>query len=84
MTDPDDVVVRARQALDGITIHGHPNYMVCADWSIWSVGTNWRGYGRRKIRPVLNGHGYLKVRLTTPEGRRNLAVHVLVAKDAQS
>lgn len=56
-----------------------PGYAVSEDGRVWAVGTNWRGYGEREIKPTENGHGYLKVRLTIGGRRRNIPVHRIVA-----
>ena len=54
-------------------------YGATADGSIWSLTSNWRGYGQRVLKAVPNGRGYLKVRLQLGSHRRNLAIHSLVA-----
>ncbi len=55
-------------------------YEAGADGSIWSVGHNWRGSGRRALKAFVNPGGYLKVRLSMPDGTRvNRTVHRLVA-----
>ena len=60
-------------------IPGFPDYEITHEGDVYSL-TNWRGYGRRKIKPVDGEGGYLKIRLRAPDGRRvNRQVHRLVA-----
>lgn len=78
MTEPVDLdTIKARIA--AATIPDFTDYEVHSDGTVWSM-TNWRGYGKRRLRPVLGKSDYLKVRLVSPDGRRvNRAVHRLVA-----
>ena len=57
-----------------------PQYEVTRDGRVFSVGSNWRGYGRREMRQTPNADGYPSVRLTINGRRVRLAVHRLVAK----
>lgn len=54
-------------------------YEVTSDGRIFSIGTNWRGYGRREMRQQLNASGYPSVRIIQDGKRKRLAVHRLVA-----
>lgn len=56
-----------------------PGYEVSADGTVWSVGSNWRGRGKRALVPIEAGGGYMKVRLSVDGVRINRAVHRLVA-----
>ena len=71
--------IRAR-AEAATPIPEFPGYEVDENGQIWS-SLNWRGCGRRKIVPVEGKSGYLKVRLTLPNGKRvNRYVHRIVAE----
>ena len=54
-------------------------YEVTSDGRVFSISSNWRGYGRREMRQHDNGDGYLVVRLTVGGKRRKFRVHQLVA-----
>lgn len=56
-----------------------PGYEVTADGRVFSIGHNWRGYGKREMRQSLNSHGYPSVRLTMGGERKRTVVHRLVA-----
>ena len=56
-----------------------PGYEVTADGHVFSVSSNWRGYGRRELRQHPNSYGYPAVRLTINQARRKYLVHRLVA-----
>ncbi|MCH5645131.1 HNH endonuclease [Gordonia sp. ABSL49_1] len=75
-----DLTDRAEQLLAGITIAEYPNYRVYTDGTVWSVGTDWRGYGMREMKQIPDMYGYLKVRLTNTAGRRKISVHQIVAE----
>lgn len=60
-------------------IPGCDGYAASGDGSIWSTGTNWRGYGARRLTPILDEHGYLRVRMHVGGRRVKRAVHQLVA-----
>jgi hypothetical protein len=62
----------------GRPVAGFPDYFVAEDGRVFSA-TNWRGYGVREIAPVVDEHGYLKVRLTLNGRRLKRSVHRLVA-----
>ena len=55
----------------------HEGYEVDADGNIWS-SSNWRGYGRRRLTPSPNSHGYPSVKVKTAEGMRKMLIHVAV------
>jgi len=54
-------------------------YEVTADGRVFSLSSNWRGYGAREMQKSLNSDGYLSVRLVLDGRRVRLAVHRLVA-----
>jgi hypothetical protein len=61
-------------------VSGHtPGYEVTEDGRVFSVGQNWRGYGRREMQQTPNADGYPSVRILVNGVRRRLAVHRLVA-----
>lgn len=57
-----------------------PGYEVTRDGKVFSVASNWRGYGRREMRQLLNSDGYPCVRLMLDGRRKHIRVHVLVAQ----
>jgi hypothetical protein len=75
-----DALAVIRERADAATIPGFPGYEVDHGGRVWST-TNWRSLGRREITPTPGHGGYLKVRLSRPDGTRaNRAVHRLVAQ----
>ena len=71
--------IRARVEAATVPIPGFPDYEVSEDGRVYSL-LNWRGYGRREVKPTEGAGGYLKVRLRHPDGRRvNRQLHRLVA-----
>ena len=60
--------------------HTLEGYEVTPDGRVFSVGSNWRGYGKRELSQTLNAHGYPSVRLVVNGKRKRLVVHVLVAR----
>lgn len=56
-----------------------PRYEVTADGRVFSVDTNWRGYGVRELQQDLNADGYPSVRIIVNGKRTRYAVHKLVA-----
>lgn len=54
-------------------------YEVSDSGKVFSVGSNWRGYGRRELQQTLNSYGYPSVRLTINGKRKRIVVHKLVA-----
>ena len=60
-------------------IPGYPGYMADSNGHIWSVRSNWRGYGERVLSETLDNYGYCKVRLYRDGERVNKQVHHLVA-----
>lgn len=56
-----------------------PGYEVTADGRVFSVGSDWRGYGRREMTQEINASGYPSVRITVSGRRVRVAVHKLVA-----
>lgn len=57
-----------------------PGYEITKDGCVFSLETNWRGYGRREMKQSLNASGYPSVRIIIDGKRKHIAVHVLVAK----
>ena len=57
-----------------------PGYEVTHDGRVFSVASNWRGYGRRELRQSPNTDGYPLVRVNLYGKRKRIAVHVLVAQ----
>lgn len=62
-----------------VKIDDAPYYCVTDEGVVYSISTNWRGYGVRKLVQDLNSHGYPRVRLTVNGKRRVFLVHKLVA-----
>ena len=58
-----------------------PQYEVTRDGRVFSLTTNWRGYGRRELAQHPNDDGYPSVRLLVDGKRKRIAVHVLVARN---
>lgn len=56
-------------------------YRVTAEGRVFSLASNWRGYGEREMRQTPNADGYPSVRLTLDGKRVRLAVHRLVAQN---
>lgn len=55
-------------------------YEITRDGRVLSVGSNWRGYGKREMKQHIDTDGYMIVRLTTNGNKRkNYRVHTLVA-----
>ena len=62
-------------------IPGWDGYAATPDGRIWSISSNWRGYGARELSQDLDTHSYPSVRLKTAVGvRKRLKVHRLVAE----
>lgn len=55
-------------------------YDVTPDGRVFSLTSNWRGYGIREMKQDLNSHGYPRVRLTINGIRKSFLVHKLVAE----
>lgn len=56
-----------------------PGYEVTRDGRVFSVESNWRGYGARELQQTPNSHGYARVRLMLNGRRTSRLVHALVA-----
>jgi hypothetical protein len=56
-----------------------PGYEITPDGKVFSVFTNWRGYGRREMQHTLNSDNYPSVRILINGKRKRLAVYILVA-----
>lgn len=57
-----------------------PSYEVTHDGRVFSLDTNWRGYGRREMEQTLNSDGYPSVRIIINGRRKRVTVHSLVAR----
>lgn len=71
------------QELESKATRPHPiysGYHVGMDGSVWSVSSNWRGYGPRPLASLLDKNGYSRVRLTVDGRRFRRGVHQLVAE----
>ena len=80
MSDLTDRLGKIQARAEAATIPGFPEYEVHPDGTVWSL-RNWRGLGPRPVTPVKGAGGYLKVRLSRPDGSRaNRAVHRVVAE----
>lgn len=55
---------------------GSYDYHVDASGEVWSLTSNWRGYGARRLAQHPNSHGYLRVKIRD----KFLLVHQLVAR----
>lgn len=58
-----------------------PGYRVTPDGRVFSLATNWRGYGEREMQQTPNDDGYPSVRILVNGKRKRMAVHVLVARE---
>lgn len=58
-----------------------PGYKTTCDGRVFSVCSNWRGYGCRELVADLNSDGYPSVRLTINGRRTRYSVHSLVAHE---
>lgn len=56
-----------------------PGIEVTEDGRIYSIDSNWRGYGKRELTQDLNTYGYPSVRIYLNGQRKRMCVHVLVA-----
>lgn len=56
------------------------SYEVTHDGRVFSVDSNWRGYGKRELTQTLNSDGYPSVRLVINGKRVRRTVHGLVAR----
>ncbi len=65
---------------DGSKAAAHFEYEVTRTGEVYSLTSNWRGYGKRLLRQTLNEDGYPSVRITVNGKRRRYAVHKLVAE----
>ena len=53
-------------------------YEITTDGKVYSVDSNWRGYGKREMATELDGYGYKKVRILIGGARKKMHVHRLV------
>lgn len=51
-----------------------PTYEVTHDGRVFSVDSNWRGYGRREMTQMLNADGYPCVRIIVNGKRKRVTV----------
>lgn len=56
------------------------SYEITADGRVFSVDSNWRGYGRRELAQAPNDDGYMTVRVVINGKRVRRTVHSLVAR----
>jgi hypothetical protein len=54
-------------------------YRITEDGRVFSVSSNWRGYGEREMKQTLNSDGYPSVRIIHNGKRKRFATHILVA-----
>lgn len=59
-------------------IPGFEGYAADCDGNIWSVSSNWRGYGSRILNTQLDKYGYKKVRMMKNGKRVKKLVHQLI------
>jgi hypothetical protein len=64
-----------------MTKHTPTSYEITRQGRVFSLSSNWRGYGRREMVQRPNEDGYLYVRLTVTGSRRVFLVHKLVAAE---
>ena len=62
-----------------MTVKHTPGYTVEENGDVYSIGYNWRGYGKRKMVPSKDKDGYLYVRLMIDNRRLKFRIHQLVA-----
>jgi len=62
----------------GFTLWRPPGYEITRDGCVFSITSNWRGYGRREMCQHDDNRGYLAVRLTVDNTRKKYRVHKLV------
>jgi len=58
----------------------HYDYDVTENGKVFSVSSDWRGYGKREMKQTLNSSGYPSVRITINGKRTRIPVHKLVAQ----
>lgn len=54
-------------------------YEITADGRVFSVASNWRGYGRRELRQNVHNDGYMTVSIVANGKRKRFRIHQLVA-----
>jgi hypothetical protein len=74
-----EIKARCEAATDRRPIPGYAGYEADDNGYIWSVETNWRGYGVRRLVEEIDRHGYSRVRLYRDGRRVRKQVHRLVA-----
>lgn len=75
---PDIKAIEARAEKATRPIPGYPGYEAGQDGSVWSVASNWRGYGRRELTQEPDQYGYLKVRIYRSGRRVRKQAHLMV------
>lgn len=55
-------------------------YEVTQDGRVYSLSSDWRGYGKRELKQQDNSHGYPSVRIVVNGRRKRVTVHRLVAQ----
>jgi hypothetical protein len=71
--------VKARSEKATKAIPGYVGYEADIDGNVWSVASNWRGYGKRKLCTSLSRHGYPQVSLIANGRKIHRTVHKLIA-----
>jgi len=81
LTDAEIAAIKARCDAATVSIPGLPGYEADIAGNIWSVASNWRGYGARRLAPHPDGRdGYLKVKVKANGRMRGALVHQLVCR----
>jgi len=57
------------------------NYEITREGKVFSLDSNWRGYGQRELKQYANSHGYMRVRMIRNGVRKSYLVHKLVAEN---
>jgi len=60
-------------------IPGYSGYAADDEGHIWSIQSNWRGYGVRMLIEAFDRYGYKRVRVIRKDKRVSKQVHLLVA-----
>lgn len=57
------------------------DYEITQDGHVFSLSSDWRGYGKREMMTSINKYGYLYVRLVVGGKRKKYYIHQLVARN---
>jgi len=66
------------KTLDELERLSNEAYEITSCGKVYSIASNWRGFGRRELKQHPNSHGYPSVRLTLGGKRKHIVVHRLV------